>query len=129
MTRKHNYITPAHRSASRCLGFALTTNEFEAWRDCTAVWAAQLTEKERSGLSWAALRTLPPAVAEDVAATALERAGLPFPLLGPVVEEATFWASKATPIEREAYCFAAYSAMTSSRQRAFLNFVTEARVA
>lgn len=129
MKRKHSYITHDHRAASRCLGFALTTNEVEAWHDCTAVWRMRLTEQERAGLAWAALRGLAPDTAEHVALEALNCAGMPMPLLSPIVEEATFWASKAMPIEREAYCFAAYRSMAPARQLAFLNYIREARAA
>lgn len=65
------WISARHRSASRNLGYALTAGDFSAWERFSILLALRLTRQERGALAWAALRSLEPNIAADVADTVL----------------------------------------------------------
>ncbi|QIE40498.1 hypothetical protein G5B39_10490 [Rhodobacteraceae bacterium SC52] len=121
----NRHLTRKHRSTVRSLGYTLTLGpgDFPAWANLSAVFACRLTEQERAAMSWAVLGSLP----DDTAARVIEKtfpgAGMPVPLMGSIVEQAAFWADRAEPNEREAYCLATFSVMPPARQVAFLEFV------
>ena len=52
------YAKPAHKSAARMLGYALTLGAEASWWDFAAVLYARLTRKERAALAYAALMAL-----------------------------------------------------------------------
>ena len=52
------HAKPAHKSAARLLGYALTAGDFDTWEAASAVWQARLTAKERAALAYMALRSL-----------------------------------------------------------------------
>lgn len=52
------YIQPAHKSASRMLGYALTLNDAFGWEGAALVFGAFLCQRERLGLAYAALEAL-----------------------------------------------------------------------
>ena len=127
MTKQKNpmalYAKPAHKKVARVVGYALTLGSADAWANAVAIFAARLTEAERAGLAWAALRSLPPAEAEDVAKALFGGAGQPVPPLFNFMDQAAHWAGWAAPAELDAYCLAAFRAMPQPRQAAFLEYV------
>lgn len=51
------------------------------------------------------------------------RAGMPIVLFGSVMEEATFWADRASRVERKAYCLASYKRLSEADRKAFLSYI------
>ncbi|AZQ66960.1 hypothetical protein EF888_07310 [Silicimonas algicola] len=51
------HMKPAHKAASRALGYALTLDDMEGWEAFSALIEARLSERERAGLAFAALRS------------------------------------------------------------------------
>jgi len=49
---------PAHKSAARVLGYALTAGDFETWNAASAAWEARLTAQERAALAYMTLKSL-----------------------------------------------------------------------
>lgn len=117
------YAKPAHKKAARALGYALTLGDAHAWVGASQSFSARLTEVERAGLAWAALRALGPEKAVTVTTSLFEGAGQPIAPLFDHMDEAAFWVDTATPAELEAYCLASYSALPPARQAAFLDYV------
>lgn len=112
-----------HKRVAKVVGYALTLGTADAWADASAIFAARLSDRERAGLAWAALRSLDPAHAEDVATALLGGAGQPIaPLFNPM-DEAALWADMAAPAELEAYCLACFNAMSRGRKTAFLEYI------
>ncbi len=105
------------------LGCALTLDTDDAWSGAAFVWSVRLTIKERSGLAFAALKSLAPEDAQATAEEALAGAGTPqAPLFG-YMDQAAFWADMAEPEELAAICLASFKNMAGDRQAAFLEFV------
>lgn len=61
----------AHKKVSRSIGYALTLGTTAAWHSLTVILIARLTEAERAGLAYAALRSLDKDNAYDVATLAV----------------------------------------------------------
>lgn len=53
-------------------------------------------------------------------------AGFPIVLMGSVMEEAVFWADRASRAERKAYCLATFKRLSRDDQEAFLQHVQPA---
>lgn len=126
MSRKPSLSTlmqRRHLKAVRMLGYALVLDDFDGWDSASSVWAVRLSAEERAALAFAALRTLDPDQARDIAETALGGAGMPMVPFSSEVDEAAFWVNMATPDELAAYCLATFSAMPRHRQAEFLDFV------
>ncbi|MFN4101998.1 MAG: hypothetical protein ACK4GT_19725 [Pararhodobacter sp.] len=51
------------------------------------------------------------------------RAGMPIPLFGKIMAEASFWAGEASRAELKAYCAACYARLTPEDQAAFRSFI------
>lgn len=51
------------------------------------------------------------------------RAGMPIVLFGSIMEEATFWADRASRVERKAYCLASYNRLSEADRKAFLCYI------
>ena len=52
------HAKPAHKSAARLLGYALTVGDYNTWEAASAVWEARLTAQERAALAYTAIRSL-----------------------------------------------------------------------
>jgi hypothetical protein len=118
------YAKDEHKRAARMLGYALTRGTADAWLDAAAVFAARLTQQERAGMAFAALKAMDRDDAAMTAEAALcAGAGQPqAPLFG-FMDQAAFWADMAEAEELEAYCLASFNAMPRGRQAAFLDHV------
>ena len=116
------YAKPGHKSVSRGVGCALTRGTADAWLGLVTVLRGRLSDDERAALAFAALKPL----GDDTALLTIEAAckGLGLPLLpGADVEgDARWWAARAMPAERDAYCVAAFETMPSDRQAEFLGY-------
>ena len=78
-------------------------------------------------MAWAALRSLPPDIAAEVAAVALpEDVGMPFNANNDPASDATFWAAEAKQNELDVYAVAIFNEMSEGKKRAFLDFVGRA---
>jgi hypothetical protein len=64
----------------------------------------------------------------EIALDAL-RPGFPMPLLGGIMDEAHFWAERATRVQRKAYLWACYSHLPEEDQAAFFAHITRRAVA
>jgi hypothetical protein len=94
----------AHQAVCDTLGHTLALGGADAWHGFSLLINAHLAPTERAALAWAALRSLPPDEAADVADTAIGRdLGPPAPPFNDLVAEADFWVSNASPRERAAY--------------------------
>lgn len=51
------------------------------------------------------------------------RAGMPIVVFGSIMEEATFWADRASRAECKAYCLASYSRLSEADREAFLCYI------
>lgn len=124
-------LSDRHKSAVRSFGYALAvgTEDGSPWEMLSHMLACRLTDAERAAVSWAAMTSLPDDIAAHTIEAAFPGAGMPIPLLGTTMEQATFWADRATMPEREAYCLATYNAMPVQRQAAFLEYVRGRRSA
>ena len=111
------------KSVARCVGYAAWLDTTDDWLSLPVVLEARLEPRQRAALAYAALRTLTPEQVADVANTVLpDSAGMPIaPFIDPV-DEASFWADMANPDELDAYAVAIFSAMSSGKKRAFLDF-------
>lgn len=116
---------PGHSAAIRVLEQALASNDFDGWIMLSGVLSRHLDDTERAGLAWAILRAMPVEQVELVVATHLDGAGMPCRLLGTEMEQAAFWADRALPQERDAYCLATFQAMPPKRQAEFLAYVRD----
>lgn len=118
-----------HLGATRMLGYALTSHDYETWEAASAVWQARLSPEECAALAWAALRALDLDHAREVANTVIQDAGAPLtPFINPM-DEAAYWADIASPEELEAYCLATFRAMPRGRRAAFLDHVQRRKAA
>ncbi|GGL80322.1 hypothetical protein [Wenxinia marina] len=111
-----------HVRASRMLGFALTTHDFDGWDAFALVCAARLTASERAAMAWASLRSLDPDDAMAVVMTALPAAGAPMPPWTDPLEDAEWWTSRASPDELRAYLAAIFNALPRMDREDFLAF-------
>ena len=59
-----------HKRASRSLGYALSLGTSDGWCQFSAIARARLSEAERAGLAYAALRALPPGLGQRIAEAA-----------------------------------------------------------
>lgn len=117
------YAKRSHRKAAKLLGYALTLDTPEGWLAASVVWQAILTPQEAATMAYAAFTALPPDLAEIVTTEALGSAEMPLPTFSDVVDEARWWADRATPDERAAYavaCFNRFSAFERDQFRAFV---------
>ncbi|WP_076483835.1 hypothetical protein [Rhodobacter aestuarii] len=64
------FAKPAHKSASKLLGYGLILDTPEAWQAVASVWAVRLTTGERAAILMAALHSLKP----DQAAAIIDHA-------------------------------------------------------
>ncbi len=64
------FARPAHKSAARSLGYALTTGDEAGWASFTALIYMRLSVKERAALAYAALMALDEREADLVAEVA-----------------------------------------------------------
>ena len=110
------------KRASRSIGFALWLGGTDHYLGLVPILLARLRDDERAALAFAALKPL----GDDTALLTIEAAckGLGLPLLpGADVEgDARWWAARAMPAERDAYCVAAFETMPSDRQAEFLGY-------
>lgn len=120
------WTKPRHESAARALVHALTLGDADGWIGALAIWGARLEAEERAAIAWAALKDLPFDTVEDVAGSVLGcAAGSPGTyFLGPM-DEAIFWADRASRNELKAYALASFRRMSASDQAAFLRHVGE----
>jgi len=104
----------------------------QIWRDAALVLRARLTDRECVGLAFAALRALDPAHRTAVFGAAhrsdVSCAGAPLPPLGALMDDARDWAAWASRAERKAYTLAAFEAMSTADQAAFLRHVQRGAV-
>jgi hypothetical protein len=118
-----------HQRATGMVVAALTLGDDspELWHDAAFVLRVRLTEDERIGLAFAALRALDPEPRERVFEAAhwgeVTGAGAPLPALGTKMEDARWWAGNASRRERKAYCLACFEAMPPADQQGFLAHV------
>jgi hypothetical protein len=118
-----------HKRAAGMVLAALTLADDspELWHDAAFVLRVRLTEDERIGLAFAALRALDPEPRERVFEAAhwgeVTWAGAPLPAFGTEMEDARWWASIASRRERKAYCLACFEAMPPADQQGFLAHV------
>jgi hypothetical protein len=118
-----------HRRAAGMVLAALTLGDDspELWHDAAFVLRIRLTEDERIGLAFAALRALDPEPRERVFEAAhwgeVTGAGAPLPALANVMDDARWWAGNASRRERKAYCLACFEAMPPADQQGFLAHV------
>lgn len=124
-TRKTGqHVHPAHKSACRSLGYALTRSSFDGWDAHAAILAARLTPAERAANAWAALRSLAYRHARDVSAAVLDRGpNFPPPIFDAPMAVARHWVKGASRDERKAYLVACYDELTPEDQAAFLAHV------
>lgn len=107
----------------RDLGYTLSLNAERDWYGFAIVLAARLEEQERASLAWAALKALPPDLTTNVIKSVLPHCvAAPLPPLLSHMDEAAYWADLAEPEALDAYCLAAFRAMSGARQLAFLEF-------
>ncbi len=124
---------PRHRAVAAALAAVLSLDEGEvaAWADLAVILRARLTERERALIANAFLRSLDPEIREGVASIALRGdrpdIGDPLPSFGNVLEDARFWASKASRRELKAYALAAFEALPQRDRRNFIAHVTAQR--
>lgn len=98
----------------------------KSWRDCSNNTVDRvLTAREFSE----ALIDCDPDDRLDLLEDAHEflRAGFPMVLMGSIMEQATFWADRASRTERKAYGLACFSRLSPEDQEAFLNHVRPGR--
>lgn len=65
------FAKDGHKRVARCLGYALTLATPQAWLDLSLILMARLSKAERAGLAYAALISLNPDDAHDVASLAI----------------------------------------------------------
>lgn len=120
---------PAHKSASKALGIALTLSTVDGWQGFGEIIEASLTETECATLAFIALRTLSDEALCAVARGLPKGAGSPIAPLYCHMDQAAFWADLATPSELDAYCLASFQGMAPARQQEFLSYVSERKAA
>lgn len=122
-------MKPAHKSMSRVLGYCLTSDTPEGWRDFSRLAAARLTVPERGRLAFACLQSLHPELATMTAAAALGAQGDPGPAFLGGMDDARSWAAWASRGELKAYALAAFEAMSARDQAAFYQHISTLEVA
>lgn len=113
--------------AARTLRHALTADDPDVWADVVVVWRARLTLRDRLGLAFSTLRSLPEDERRAVAAHAIGGAGRPLPPFLDVEADAAWWADLADRAERLAYVGAAFERLSPYDQRAFLDHARRAK--
>ena len=116
-------MKPAHKRASRVLGYALTLGCPVGWQAASALWQARLTPQEIAALASAALKATAPDLAQLVAEAFHRRAGAPLPTFGDVMLDARFWADLASSKERAAYAVACTDCFTEDERKRFVAFL------
>ncbi|WP_139840111.1 hypothetical protein [Pseudoruegeria sp. SK021] len=114
-----SFAKEGHRRVLRVLSYALTLADADGWNAFSIAAARHLSDEERACMALSILRTLPTDDAEKVADAVLGGAGMPITILGTTMEQAAFWADRASPNEKDAYCLATFNAMQKNRQAAF----------
>ena len=118
-----------HMKIARCIVYALTLGEADGWLDFRTIVKAKLSEKERASLAYAALLSLDEETRELVCENTFEPSPLnsePMPPAFELLDEAKWWAAKATREEKEVYIMSIYSHMTPERQAAFTAYIKAA---
>lgn len=90
------------------------------------VLRAKLPRGARQGLAWALLMACDDGEVQDIAEAVLsppEGAGWPLPAFDSVLEEAAFWAARASLEELRAYLLACFRALPPVEQAEFARFV------
>ena len=114
---------------SRGLGYALTVADSFAWDGFAKLATLRLAPEERAALAYATLHSLAPKHAELTAAAALASACDPLPPYLGGMHDARSWSNDATLRELKAYALAAYEAMPTRDQMAFLKHISEVEIA
>lgn len=114
------WAKPDHKRIARVLGYVLTSGTASAWRGFATIAMARLSVEERACLAKAALISLPDDIAELVAD---DSQGGPLPAFLSLMEDARFWASKATRREKKAHVLAGFEAMAASDQADFIKHI------
>ncbi len=116
------FMLDRHKRAAKALGCALTLADPRKWASTAIIWEARLEPVERYELARSVMLAMRPEDTEALFADVLGGAGYPLPTFFDPLDDAQGWADLANPIERRAYCFAAFMAMTKREQRDFINF-------
>lgn len=116
------------KSVCRVLGYALALATPEAWEGFQMVLEARLSKACRILLAANVLATLNHEDAGYALSLSHPIAGTPRAPFAGLMDEATFWASIATPAELKAYCLSSYLKLSASDQAAFLNYVQRSAV-
>jgi len=117
------YAKDGHRRAARSFGYALTLGTSDAWLDFATIIGARLTDQERAGLAYAALRSLDDETHARVVEAAIRTAGAQLPTFLKPMDDAEWWAGQANVHELKAYIWAAFWALPWSARVAFLRQV------
>lgn len=117
-------IDPAHKSAARILGYALTLDSSPGWEDFALILRLRLSRRERVSLAYAAALALDPDDVRETAEAVLRSAGHPVPPLYHEADEAAFWADSASPDVLRAYALASFNRLSPRDQADFLAFVS-----
>jgi len=116
-------MKPAHKQVARCVGYALTLANTDAWIALVEVLAHRLTQAERVSLAYAALRSVDPMIRQEVyqlLGDLPELAGSPMPPFGELQDDAAFWADLAGAEERAAYLMACWKRLDDQSKQALL---------
>lgn len=120
-----NFSEDQHQRAARALVCALILDDADGWAGFADVLLLCLTERQRAGLSLAALKALGPERSAQVFATVHPEAGYPLPTLDNTMHDARWWSSFATQGELKAYGVAAFDAMPAQDKAAFLEWASQ----
>lgn len=117
------YVNPAHKRASRVLGFALTLDNPASWYAASSVWQARLTPQETAVMAVAALNATESELEQSIAEEALYDFGVHRPSFGTTILDAGVWADLATSEERAAYAVACVNRFTAAELSEFRSFL------
>lgn len=123
------FMQARHKRMSRVLGYCLTLDTPEGWRDFSLIAMARMSPRERVSLAFAALNTLETDVAELTAAAVTGAAGDPLPAFLGGMEGARSWAAWASRSELKAYALACFEAMAPKDRAAFYRRIGTVEVA
>lgn len=102
---KHAVYNDQHKRAAKSLLYALTLGGRNDWLHFKQIIKLRLSEKERAALAFAALRSLSIEERENVARKAVDvdLIGPPLPPFSDVEQDASWWAERASIVEKETY--------------------------
>ncbi|KQI67601.1 hypothetical protein AN189_14920 [Loktanella sp. 3ANDIMAR09] len=120
---------PRHKRAARSIAYALTQQSPDAYACLPIIFRARLDQIERAMIAWAALTSLDCDTAQEVASVALKGAGYPLPSEVDAMDDARWWAARASRQEVKAFALASFEAMPLTDRQAFLAYVSAARAA